>query len=261
MSSFPPSHVGPTEWDAEVYHRVSEIQLGWALEVFERLPLRGDEHVLDAGCGSGRVTKLLLERLPHGRLVAIDASSEMVEKARQVLGPAVDVRLGDLAEIELEEPVEVVFSNAVFHWIPDHRALFAHLYEALTPGGRLVAQCGGEGNVAAVGAAIRGVAENPAYGKHLAGLVGVWNFASAEETAALLEEAGFEEVRCWLEPREVQPEHPREFLATAVVGPHLAHLPEALGDDFVSEILSRMGEPLSLRYVRLNIEARRPARA
>ena len=82
MSSSPPSHTGPREWDAEVYHRVSESQFRWGLEVLDRLPLKGDELVLDAGCGSGRVTEALVERLPEGRVIAFDGSEEMVTKAR-----------------------------------------------------------------------------------------------------------------------------------------------------------------------------------
>lgn len=258
MASLPPSHVGPRDWDAEVYHRVSEIQYGWGLEVLERLPLQGDEHVLDAGCGSGRVTRALLERLPQGRLIAVDASPEMVEKARQVLGAGADVRLADLSELKLEEPVEAVFSNAVFHWIPDHRRLFARLYETLVPGGQLVAQCGGEGNVAALAGAIRDVAKEPGYRDHLDAFPGLWNFASAEQTGSHLEEAGFKEVRCWLEQKEVRPAEPHEFLETIALGPHLARLPVGLREGFVSDVIAALGEPLALRYVRLNIEARRP---
>jgi trans-aconitate 2-methyltransferase len=258
VASLPPSHVGPRDWDAEVYHRVSGIQYGWGLEVLERLPLRGDEYVLDAGCGSGRVAAALLERLPRGRLIAVDASPEMVEKAQQVLGKGVDVRLADLSELELEERVDSIFSNAVFHWVQDHARLFDRLHEALAPGGRLVAQCGGEGNVAALGEAIREVAKKPGYRDHLASFPGLWNFASVQQTAAHLEGAGFAEVRCWLEQKEVRPSDPHAFLRTIALGPHLARLPAALRDGFVSEVIAVLGEPLALHYVRLNIEACRP---
>lgn len=258
MASEPSSHAGPREWDAEVYHRVSAIQLAWGLEVLERLPLRGDEYVLDAGCGSGRVTQALLERLPRGRLIAVDASADMVEKARQVLGPEVEVRQADLSELELAEPAQAIFSNAVFHWIADHDRLFERLYEALAPGGLLIAQCGGEGNVAALGAAIRSVGEEPPYREHLTGFDGMWNFYGAEETEARLRNAGFADVRCWLEPKEVHPEEPRAFLQTVALGPHLARLPTEARDDFLTAVIAAVGEPLTLRYVRLNIEARRP---
>ena len=74
------------DWDAASYDRVSDPQLGWALEQLERLPLAGDEVVLDAGCGSGRVTALLADRVPRGKVYAVDVAPSMVEHARAALG-------------------------------------------------------------------------------------------------------------------------------------------------------------------------------
>ena len=250
---------GPREWDAEVYHRVSETQFRWGLEVLERLPLEGDEYVLDAGCGSGRVTQALSERLPDGRVVAIDGSEEMAKKAREVLGPRADVRNGDLEDLELEEKVDAIFSNAVFHWIKDHRNLFSRLRASLAPGGRLVAQCGGKGNVANLADVMVGVAASKEYGGYLAEVPKAWNFRGAEETAEILEEVGFTDVRCWLEPKEVRPEEPLAFLRTVSLGPYIRALPEELRDPFIAEVMERMGDPLVLDYVRLNIDARASA--
>jgi trans-aconitate 2-methyltransferase len=137
------------DWDAATYDRVSAPQVEWAERVLERLPLRGDETVLDAGCGSGRVTKMLLERLPRGHVVAVDSAESMVDHAREALDPErATVFQADLTELSLDEAVDAALSNAVFHWIPDHDALFWRLHAALRPGGLLVAQCGGKGNVA-----------------------------------------------------------------------------------------------------------------
>jgi trans-aconitate 2-methyltransferase len=261
MSSAETSHTGPREWDAEVYHRVADSQFRWGLEVLDRLPLEGDELVLDAGCGSGRVTEALAERLPDGRVIGVDGSEEMLKKAREVLGPGADLRHLDLEALELDERVDAIFSNAVFHWIKDHRNLFARLRATLAPGGRLVVQCGGMGNVAHLGEVIFSVAESGEYGKYLAAVPKAWNFRSAEETAPVLEEVGFVDVRCWLEPKEVRPEEPLAFLRTVSLGPYMRVLPEELRDPFVAEVLERMGEPLILRYIRLNIDARAPATA
>src|SRR4051794_23529652 len=136
-----------TQWDADTYHRVSDVQRAWAVQVLDRLALRGDETVLDAGCGSGAVTVMLADRLPQGRVIAVDASAEMVQKARETLGDRASVRQANLADFTLDERVDAVFSNAVFHWVPDHDALFRCLRAVLKPGGRLVAQCGGKGNI------------------------------------------------------------------------------------------------------------------
>ncbi|HEU4571151.1 MAG TPA: methyltransferase domain-containing protein, partial [Candidatus Limnocylindrales bacterium] len=146
---------GTRDWDATTYDRVSTPQQDWARPVVERLPLRGDETVLDAGCGTGRVTAMLLERLPAGRVIAVDGSAAMVAEARAFLDPERTVVIhSDLVDLELDEQVDAVFSNAVFHWIADHERLFATLHAALAPGGRLEAQCGGAGNVAGFMAAV-----------------------------------------------------------------------------------------------------------
>ncbi|MDP8942867.1 MAG: methyltransferase domain-containing protein [Actinomycetota bacterium] len=246
------------DWDAEVYDRVSDPQLAWGREVLERLDPRPDETVLDAGCGTGRLTELLVERLPRGRVIAVDASPAMVARARERLGQGVEVSEADLAELRLEEPVDAVFSNAVFHWIPDHGRLFRALHGALRPGGRLVAQCGGRGNVAALSEAIGRVSARPPFAIHLEGRPKPWTFAAPEEAAAALDAAGFRGVECWLEPKPVRPPSPRDYLATVTLGHHLEQLPGELGDDFVDAVAAELPEPLTLDYVRLNIEARRP---
>jgi trans-aconitate 2-methyltransferase len=246
------------DWDAATYDRVSAPQVEWAERVLDRLPLRGDETVLDAGCGSGRVTRMLLERLPEGRVVAVDSAPSMVEHAREALDPARStVLLADLTELRLDEPVDAAFSNAVFHWIADHDALFARLGDALRPGGRLVAQCGGEGNIARFHEVARAVAAVPPYAEHLGDWRGPWNFAGPDETAERLEHAGFDEVETWLEPYPVTPPDPIHYLGTVCLGPHLAALPEELEPLYVQDVVARWDGELD--YVRLNITARKPS--
>jgi trans-aconitate 2-methyltransferase len=246
-------------WDAETYDRVSDVQVAWAQRVLERLPLRGDETVLDAGCGSGRVSAILLERLPSGRVIGVDADAAMVEHARAALGDRATVLAADLTELRLETPVDAVFSNAVFHWVLDHEALYGRLFAVLAPGGRLVAQCGGEGNIERFLSLVDEVAATPRFARHFEGFTRTWRFPGANETERHLREAGFDPVRAWLEPSEVTPDDPAGFLRTVVLGVHLERLPERLRDPFVEEVLDGAGVPLRLDYVRLNIDAARPA--
>jgi trans-aconitate 2-methyltransferase len=244
------------DWDAATYDRVSEPQLEWARAVLERLPLRGDETVLDAGCGSGRATKLLLERLPRGRVIAVDSAPSMVERAREALGDGATVLRADLSKLTLPEEVDAIFSNAVFHWIRDHDRLFERMFSALKPGGRLVAQCGGAGNVADFLDVARAVGDQPPYAKHFARWIWPWHFAGAEETAARLDRAGFTDVETWLASSSVVPPDPAGFVRTVCLGPHLERLPSELRESYVEEVLERAGPRLD--YVRLNIDARRP---
>ena len=250
-------NTGPREWDAQTYDRVSDPQYKWGLEVLGRLDLAGNEFVMDAGCGSGRVTAKLLERLPNGRVLCVDASEHMIEKARVALGDRAEYLVAYLSELEVPERVDVIFSTATFHWVLDHDRLFSRLHAALKPGGRLVAQCGGEGNVAKHARAIVEVATRPEFIDHFQGLEMMWNFAPADATEERLREAGFADVRCWLEDKPVQPENPYDFTTTVTMGPHLSRLPEELRRQFAEAVLEVEDDPLVLNYVRLNMDATR----
>ena len=243
------------EWDAASYQRVSVPHEEWARALMERLPLRGEEAVLDAGCGTGRVTRMLVERLPEGRVVAVDGSEAMVAKVREVLRPCDEAFVADLTQLELAEPLDAAVSSAVFHWIPDHDALFARLRAALKPGARLEAQCGGRGNIDEFRRLSEQVAARQPYASHLTEFEGPWFYAGAEETEERLRAAGFEQVEAWLQPWEVVPPEPREFLRTLMLKPYLETLPAELHDRFVDDAMAAAGEPLTLRYVRLNISA------
>lgn len=250
---------GTTDWDAKTYDRLAAPQEAWARETLDRFPLSGDETVLDAGCGSGRVTKLLLERVPNGRVIGVDGSESMVAEARKSLasyGDRTTLIHSDLLSFELPEPVDAVFSNAVFHWVFDHDALFARLRSAIKPTGLLAAQCGGEGNVANWVAAVKRAAAREPFAEYLADRPEPWHYATVEETEARLERAGFAEVRCWLEERIVEPEDPREYVAVVGLAAHHEKLPPELRAPFTDAVDEELPRPFVLRYVRLNIEAR-----
>jgi trans-aconitate 2-methyltransferase len=247
------------DWDAATYDRVSDPQLAWAREQLERLALDGDEVVLDAGCGSGRVTALLADLVPRGRVYGVDVAPSMVAHATAALGDRATVLRQDLVELDLPEPVDAIFSNATFHWIRDHDGLFAALHRALKPSGQLVAQCGGRGNIDAFRTLADAIAGEEPFAPHFVGWRRPWNYATETETAERLERAGFADVSCWLEDKAVSPEDPRSFIQTVCLVRHLDPLPEDLRDPFVDRVLASAREPFVLDYVRLNMTARRPA--
>jgi trans-aconitate 2-methyltransferase len=242
------------DWDAATYDRVSDVQVGWAMEQLERLPLQGDEVVLDAGCGSGRVTAELAGRVSEGRVYGVDVSPSMAEHAAAALGDRATILCQDLVVLELPESVDAIFSNATFHWIHDHDALFAALHRVMKPGARLVAQCGGRGNIDAFRRTADEVAEEERFAPYFVDWARPWNYAGDEETAARLKRAGFAEVKTWLEPKRVFPE--RDFIKTVCLIRHLDPLPVELRDAFVDRVIDRCGEPVVLEYVRLNMTAR-----
>lgn len=244
------------DWDAASYDRVSDPQFGWALEQLERLPLQGDEVVLDAGCGSGRVTAELVTRVPDGRVYGVDVAPSMAAHARAALGDRATILCQDLVDLELPEPVDAIFSNATFHWIRDHDALFDALTRALKPRGRLVAQCGGRGNISRFRRVADEVAAQEPFRSYFSDWEGPWNYAAADETEARLKSAGLADVSCWLEPKRVVPADGPAFVRTVCLIRHLDRLPQELRDPFITHVLERMGDPLTLDYVRLNMVAR-----
>jgi trans-aconitate 2-methyltransferase len=225
--------------------------------VVRRMPLggRGDETVLDAGCGTGRVTELLLRRIPSGRVIALDGSPAMLDQARARIGgdPRVRFVLADLTEPlmpKLKEPVDAVLSTATFHWIADHDALFANLASVMRPGAELAAQCGGVGNIASVRAAVEQVAGSWA---------GSTNFPTLDETERRLTAAGFSDVSVWLvnKPTPIDEGPALEtFLRTTCLRDQMDDIGRAERPAFVRKVAAAMPGPV-LDYVRLNIAARR----
>lgn len=257
------------EWDAASYHRVSAPQTSWGQRVLSRLVLRGDERVIDAGCGTGRLTGELLARLPRGRLVALDRSWNMLITARANLRPTYGPRLSyvqaALPALPFAAWADLVFSTATFHWVADHDALFAHIFRALRPGGRLFAQCGGGPNLAKAHALAEGVTDAEPFAPYFAQWTAVWQFASPEDTAHRMRRAGFVDARTALEPAPTtlaDEDSYREFVTTVIYHAHLAQLPDGpLRTRFVDEITARAAltdPPFTLDYWRLNIEGVRP---
>ena len=260
----------PSEWNAAAYHQLAEPQFAWGVELVASLALRGDETVMDAGCGSGRVTAELLRRLPRGRVLAVDLSANMLERAAQTLLPEFKERVtlvrADLAALPFSAVVDGIFSSATFHWAPDHDALFRSLFHALKPGGWLVAQCGGGDNLANLRGKLDRVAATPAFAPYFAGWQDQRYYAGAEETAERLRAVGFTEVETGLREARVEMKDAaafRAFAGTVTGHPHVARIPEeALQEQFLDEVTAlaaRDERPFVLDYWRLNLRARKPA--
>jgi trans-aconitate methyltransferase len=257
------------EWNAASYHKVSGPQTAWGQRVLSRLDVAGHEHVIDAGCGTGRLTAELMARLPDGRLIAIDRSWNMLLTARANLRPDFGDRVSyarvQLPHLPFVEWADLVFSTATFHWVRDHDALFANIYRALKPGGRLFAQCGGGPNLARAHALAESVMHSEPLARFFQDWPSVWEFSTPEVTAARLQAAQFDEVVTSLEPAPTtlaDEANYREFVTTVIYNPHLERIPDArLRARFIDEITAlaaRESPPFTLDYWRLNMQARRP---
>ena len=242
-----------TPWDARTYDETSEPQQAWAAEVVKRLTgVPPDATVLDVGCGTGRVTEALLSLVPKGRVLALDASWDMVALAQQRLGGRAEVWCQDVLDLSLEQAVDAIISTATLHWVPDHDQLWPRLARALRPGGALEIQCGGAGNIGRVRDVIDAVARE--FAPELVGW-SPWVFASPQETDRRLEQAGFVGIRCWLEERPTYPQDVTAFVPTAILAAHLERLPLEKRREFADAVVRRVRLPLD--YVRLNVSALR----
>ena len=255
-----------TYWDADVYDRIGTPMRQWAQQVIADLGLRGDETVLDAGCGSGSVTFDLLEKLPEGRIYAVDASAEMIAALSRAIDERGETRItpvhGSLTDFVLPEQVDAVFSNAVFHWIPDAAGLVGSLFRATKPGGRLRAQCGGFGNNEHVLDSVAAVRSQSRFDQHLGAFTDSKKYRTPAQATSALEAAGWRDARASLFDAPIPFEDPAAaalYVKTILLRDHVARLPEDLRDPYcsavVDETIARHGAPYVADYVRLDMWA------
>lgn len=268
MTDGDPDHAGspsPREWDATAYHHLSEPQFTWGRRVLDRLTLHGNERVLDAGCGSGRLTRELAKRVGSGFAVGCDLSENMAHAAAASFGAAAAraVVCADLSTLPFAATTfDAVFSTATFHWILDHDRLFAELRRVLRSRGQLEAQCGGGPNLASVHARADALRAQPMFRVQFASWHDPWLFASAGDAETRLRRAGFREAHCWLEaaptPFATEDRY-RAFLESVVMRPYLARLSEPeLRRRFLDDLVEQAAgdtPAFTLDYWRLNISA------
>jgi trans-aconitate 2-methyltransferase len=257
------------EWNATLYHQISAPQVSWGKKVLSRVSLRGNERLLDAGCGTGRLTRDLLEALPRGQVVALDVSQNMLDGARAYLEPDFGTRVQfvrcDLLDLPFDREFDGIFSTASFHWVLDQDQLFRNLYRALRPGGWLIAQCGGGPNLAKLLTRVQALVDSPAYAKYFADYAIPWEFSDAKTASERLRCAGFEEIETSLEEAPTSfpsaPEY-QQFVESVILRNHLLRIPDPVTrEQFLAELTRQAAAdnpPFELDYWRLNLQGRRP---
>lgn len=259
----------PAEWDASSYHRLSGPQFAWGRQILESLSLGGDETAIDAGCGTGRLTAELLARLPDGRVIAVDRSLAMLQEARNNLSSRFSRQIAfiraDVQALPLREWADLILSTATFHWAIDHPSLFRSLYQALKPGGLLIAQCGGERNLASLLRRAGLLMAREPFDRFFTDWRGPWEFAGSVTTASRLREAGFTDIKTNLIAAPTTLAFAREYqelLTSIIFRAHLARLPDPLlRSRFIDTLTDHAradDPPFLLDYCRLNLQARRP---
>jgi trans-aconitate 2-methyltransferase len=267
-------------WDAETYHKVSNIQESWAIEILEKRKFKVNEVILDAGCGTGRVTKIIANKVKRGKVYAVDLDENMIINAKKNLKDLSNIVFvkSDLSDVKLPEKIDLVFSNAVIHWILDHKKLFTNFWDVLKPGGKLLIQCGGKGNLDTIPNALEKVRITQRFDHYFKNWKIPWNFASSADTIKILNEIGFKDIQANLVEKKTKFGNFQEyilFMKTVVMKPYLSYLPTTENNNqiknlFIDEFLTELHNKnktkntnekqdldLELNYVRLNITARK----
>jgi trans-aconitate 2-methyltransferase len=265
-------------WDAQTYDEVSRlVQYRWGQQILEWRKWNGDETVMDAGCGSGLLSKLLAKKVPRGKVYAVDVDSNMVRQAKRNLKGLENVELveSDFAYVKLPTKLDVIFSNAALHWVHDHAQVFKHFWDMLncdeTKGGQLLIQCGGYGNLQRILAMLRRVMEFNEFKEYFASFNQSWYFAKPDDTSKLLGEIGYVNTKIHLHDdcvNLIDREIYSRFVKTVIMKPFLERLPDdKLRNRYLELFLQEVEKssasissnksqtPWSLDYVRLNIIA------
>jgi trans-aconitate 2-methyltransferase len=263
------------DWNPELYNRFRQYREEPFIAILERLKLRGDETIVDLGCGSGENTVELARRTPLGHAVGIDSSAAMIEAANKVregvepeIRARLEFKLGDITAFSEAQKYSVVFSNAALQWVPGHREIFQHIFAALIPGGRVVVQMPKNDQETAQ-LTILQLASEPPWSEMLAKVtVPSRAVPGPERYNTLLPELGFTEVDCYEHVFQHPMDSPRDVVdwsRATTLRPFLNALPSDQHDAFIDAVARRLARaygtegPLIFPFRRLFIWATRPA--
>jgi len=232
-------------WNATEYAKHSYNQYEWAKELIPKLELTGKESLLDIGCGNGKVTQLLSTYLPHGQVVGVDSSEEMITSARQSFPhchyPNLTFLKMDARELTFREQFDVAFSNAALHWIIDHPTVLSCVHESLDKGGKLLFQMAGKGNAQDFLAVVQELISEEDCKPYFKNFTFPYGFYGPEEYKPWLWETGFKLERIDLFPKDMKLQGKEGLMGwiRSVWLPFTERVPSQLREAFMNEIVER----------------------
>ncbi len=184
-----------TEWNASQYYQRSALQKWIAGKSLSGLELGGSERVLDVGCGDGKITAEIAERLPGGSVVGVDPSTRMIDFAREHFladHPNLGFEVGDATRLVYRDGFDLVVSFNALHWVPDQTAALGCIREAMRPGGRALLQFVSRGARKSLEDVIEDTREDPRWSRHFAGYRRPYLHLPPEEYRHLAERCGLQ---------------------------------------------------------------------
>ena len=276
-ASSPPasSPVNP-RWDAAGYAAHSEVQSVWAHDLLTGLNLQGDEHVLDVGCGDGKITAEIARAVPNGKVLGTDISPEMIAFAQgrfdrsvypNLFFSVLDARCLSRDALPLDRSMDLVFSNAALHWVDDHERFLEGAASILRPGGRLLISCGGQGNARDVFLALRPEMRLKRWRSFFRKMPTPYFFHTPSEYHDWLPRHGFKVRSVRLTPKDAVYQGTEGFAAwlrTTWI-PYVQRVPQEMREDWIAAVTQRFIQAhppdthgrLHVRMVRLEIDASR----
>ncbi len=237
------------EFDGKKYEQASSHQQQWGGDLIAELCLRGNESVLDLGCGDGTLSARIAKLVPDGKVIGIDASQGMIDTARQKGRVNLEFLLMDINEIDFPKEFDVVFSNATLHWVRDHKRLLANVKRCLRPKGRFRFDFAGEGNCFHFFKVVREAISRPEFSACFAGFQWPWYMPRVDEYAALMGKSGLSNTRVWTENRDrffPNAGAMTQWIDQPSIVPFLAHLPDSARSAFRDYVVARMIEETRL---------------
>ncbi|HPY93735.1 methyltransferase domain-containing protein [Methanothrix soehngenii] len=258
-------------WDPETYEKSSSAQQTWAQELLSKISIRGDERILDIGCGDGKITAEISRLVPRGSVVGVDSSLEMLNFARSrfpdELWPNLEFQHQDARDLPYHDQFDLILSFAALHWILDHRPVLAGIRRSLKSEGRVFMQFGGRGNAASVLDLAGEMIDEEKWYPYFEGFQFPYGFYGPEEYRAWLDESGLRAVRVELLHKDMV-QKDKAGLASWIEStwlPYIQRVPVEMRSDFIHEVVDRYIQlhPLDengdvhVGMVRLEVEARK----
>jgi trans-aconitate methyltransferase len=259
----------PAKWNAADYAANSVVQQAWARELIAKLNLRGDENILDVGCGDGKVTAEIAGAVPRGSAVGIDASKQMIGFAKknfpQSKIPNLKFQICDARRIRFDRKFDVIFSNAALHWVDDHEKILRGTASVLKTGGRLIFSCGGKANAHDVFIALRPEIRLKRWREFFRRMSTPYFFYAPGDYEKWLPKFGFKINSLKLAPKDATYNGADGFAAWLRTTwlPYVQRVPENLREEFIAAVTQRYVakhppdavNKVHVRMVRLEIDA------
>ncbi len=248
------------DWDAQEYAQYSRAQKIWAEELIETLSLHGTEDILDLGCGDGKVTALLA-KATQGHVLGVDKNESMIALAQKSY-TNIAFQVMDATTLHFDNAFDVVFSNAVLHWVDDHEAVARGIYRALKPHGKIMLQFGGYGNAERILEIMDDMIEKK-YKRYFHDFKFPYSFPHSRTYTKILEEAGFKDVDARLIAKDMIHENLECFKGwiRTTWFPYVHRLPTTMREPFIDAFAQAyvdrvpQGTKIHVDMVRLEVNA------